>query len=135
MPKFIVHLFPLVRVKFKAPIEAETYEEAVEKTTKLFRPRDIFDHEDASMVVEDAEEMPYACVDVEGDTEFKLSRWVHIDTGASFGNKIYQQFRGLVKWARHVCECFGAPPEVVCDAVDLVTEMDQDLAAQRKGPA
>lgn len=134
MPKFIVHLFPLVRVKFKVPVEAETYEEAVEKTLKFFRPRDIFDHEDASMVVEDAEDTQYACVDVEGDTEFKLSRWVHLEVGASFGTQIYMPFLRLVEWAKRVCECFGAPPQVVCDASDARQQIYDDLAAQQKGP-
>ena len=57
---------------------------------------------------------------------------MHLDTGTSVGSKIYPSFRKLVEWARLVCERFGAPPQVVCDASDELAEVDADLAAQKR---
>jgi hypothetical protein len=136
MPKFIVHLFPLVKVKLKQEVEADTYEQAVKTAEELVNLRDFLDSHGGydSVDIEWAEETPYALVDVVGDSKFVQSRWVHNNVGTSLGEKIYPSFRGLVKWARHICDCFGHTPEPVNTASAALTDVDQELALQRKGP-
>lgn len=140
MPKFIVHLYPLVRVKIKKEIEAATYEEAVEKATSSKYTPDfhrLFDNETDELLIEDGEEQPYALVDVVGDEEFEHSRWVHINVGSSFGTQLLEQFQVLLD---HVQSSYWADrttsvmPQWLSDAVDLKTQIEDDLKAQKAPP-
>jgi hypothetical protein len=139
MPKFIVHLYPVVRVKLKKEIEADTYEEAVEKAEKYMGNfHDLFDDEKSDMLIEDGEEQAYALVDVVGDEEFKQTRWVHLNVGSSFGPQLLEAFRDLVTWGKHAwLQKFGDQgnyPQPIVTAHDLMQKIEADLKAQKAPP-
>lgn len=90
MPKFHVHMYPTLRVKF-ANIQAETQEEALEKAEALFWEefnsaisRSRFDREDCTeaaegelVTLENAEELTAALVDVVDDPKYAQSNFYH----------------------------------------------------------
>ena len=139
MPKFIVHLCPVIRVKIKQEIEAANYEEAVDKALKLVDIRGMFDEETDEHVIEDNECMPYALVDVPGDEDFEKSRWVHLDVGISWGPQLLAQFQSLVAHAQsdywaNANRFTPVMPQWLSDAVDLNTQIEDDLKAQKAPP-
>lgn len=138
--KFIVHLFPTIRIKLKELIEAEDYEQAVDVAMKKIRPRDYVDSGEygyTDVVVEDAEECNYALVDVAVDEDFQKSRWVHLDVGKSWGDQLLPVLRELYRTAKNVADHHGPMSEysqAMDDAHDLLQQIDDDVQAQRKGP-
>jgi len=72
--KYDVHLFDVVRVKYTS-IEAESQREAIKKALAKHYPNDIHDRNRPPICVEYADEIAYAVVDEDGDTEYERSRW------------------------------------------------------------
>ena len=80
MPKYNVHIFAVVRVKFK-DIEADSQEQAIKIASKdadfhqmfdkYLEPAGVFDAPE----IEYAEEEAYYLVDEAGDEEYEKSRW------------------------------------------------------------
>ena len=75
--KYDVHLFDVVRVKYPG-IEAGSQKEAIQQALSKHYPNDIHDRNRPWQnveCVEYADEIAYAVVDEDGDTEYERSRW------------------------------------------------------------